>query len=290
MFKYNQIIVRLSDRENYTNTYDLIFDLVDSTFLPKWIDRYLHSQQRQDSISEPWAFYHINNEWTPERIVDDINKNIRFCNQFEPMFDRLLGSVEDQDTLNYIHSVFELRHGQIDKWKDDPLVSKHSELRLALSYINQSVHRAESYKVGNPRIRCVWFELPKTEKFTSEDYGLFTNSVEFGGIYTLYADVGKNLESLSKDNDNHHHDFVPNTHYSADFTICFYETTGIKESASYREYLLSNRSYFESLGYTVDDIRLTTGKIKLAQLQYSNKQELLNKISDYNNIQSVMLV
>ena len=46
------LIVRLSDKKDYSNTFDLEFDLVQSDFLPKWIDRFLHAQQRQDVISD----------------------------------------------------------------------------------------------------------------------------------------------------------------------------------------------------------------------------------------------
>jgi len=289
MYKYNKIIIRLSLKEDYTQTYDLIFNLVASSFLPKWVNRYLHCKQRQDSISEPQAFYNLNNDWSNQRIVEEINTSIDFCNQYERIFDRHLASIEDQDTLNYIHSVFELRHGQLDMWKNDLLVNKFPELRKALSSINQAVHRAESHG-RNPRIRCVWFDLPKTEKFTSEDYKLFTNQVDFGGIYTLYADVGKNLESLSTDNDTHHHDFVPNLHYSVDFVVNFYETSGIQEQKIHKEYLLNNLEYFKNIGYTAEDPRLTTGRIKLAQLEYKDKQTVLTNIANHNNIQDVILL
>ena len=124
--------------------------------------------------------------------------------------------------MNYIHSVFEKHHGKLDEWLDNPVFQndKANELRLALSAINQAVHRLED---DRQYMRVVYFDTPKTQRFTNEDYALFTASRTFGGLYTLYADVGKNLESLATDNDNHHHDFVPNTHLSSDFIIYFYE-------------------------------------------------------------------
>lgn len=289
MSQFRNIIVRLSRDDDYLNTYDLTFDIIDSSFTTKWIDRVLHAQQRQDSISEPGAFYNLNNEWSEQRILDEINKKILFCNQYEKMFDRSLSSINDQDTLNYIHSVFELRHGKIDEWKNDPIISAFPELRKELSEINQLVHRAETVDIL-PRLRIVYFDLPKTNTFTENDYKLFTNSVDFGGLYTLYADVGKNLESLARDNDDYHHDFVPNIHYSADFSIHFHDTDGIKETQLYDEYLAKNWDYFEFMGYSLDDPRLTTGRIKLAQLRYNSRREILDNLSKYNNIQSVMLI
>ena len=288
MSRFKNLVVRLSHTENYSHTVDLWFTLIPSPFLNKWLDRLLHAQQRQDPISEPWAFYDLNSDWSDKRIIDEMNKSIDYCNQYEVMFDRKLKTVQDQDTLNYIHSVFELRHGQIDKWKDNELVATFPELRAQLSYINQLVHRAESHSHA-PRIRCVWFDLPKTEKFSTEDYKLFTNKVEFGGVYSLYADVGKNLESLARDNDNYHHDFVPNIHYSADFVILFYSNNVVVTEQLIKQYYNSNIEYFTSLGYYPGDPRLTTGKIKLAQLVYSDQVKILSEVSTCNNIQSVMV-
>lgn len=286
MSKFSDLTVRLSKSQNYCETFDLNFKLVPSPFLDKWIDRFLHAQQRQDPISEPWAFYNLNQDWNEERVVQFINEKIEYCNSRVPnMFTKQLSSVKDQDCLNYIHSVFELEHGQLDKWQTNPRVADAS-VRNALSHINQTVHRAESLG-QNPRIRCVWFDLPKTERFTSQDYKLFTNKVDFGGVYTLYADVGKNVESLSRDNDNHHHDFVPNLHYSSDFLITFYDTDGVKQKQLYDNYVKDNTNYFTSLGYDANDVRLTTGRIKIAQLDYKTKDAILKSVSEYNNIQSV---
>lgn len=292
MFRF--IIVRLSQKNNHSKTIDLRFKLESNQFVYKWTERYLAAQQRQDPISEPWAFYNLNQDWSEQTIVDFINHHIDVCNSYVPeMFDRKLTSVQDQDTLNYIHSVFEQHHGQIDDWLTNIIFEKHpKQLRESLSHINQTVHRAESHS-RNPYIRVVYFDLPKDYSFDAEDYKLFTDCVDFGGIYTLYADVGKNLESLSKDNDCHHHDFVPNLHYSADFAIRFFDVSEQEaktKKQSYKKFYDEHRDYFEHKGYNWGDPRLTTGAIKLAQLIYTDKEKLLQKISEYNNIQSVFLI
>jgi len=292
MFRF--IIVRLSQKDNHRATFDLRFKLESNQFVHKWTERYLAAQQRQDVISEPWAFYNLNNDWSENRIAEFINHHIDICNSYVPgMFDRKLNSINDQDTLNYIHSVFERHHGQIDDWLDNILFEKHpTELRESLSHINQTVHRAESHS-KKPYIRIVYFDLPKDYTFDKEDYKLFTDTVDFGGAYTLYADVGKNLESLSRDQDDHHHDFVPNLHYSADFTVRFFDIAEQESQVrrqQYRAFYESKKEYFENKGYHWGDPRLTTGAIKLAQLIYTDKQELLEQISEYNNIQSVFLI
>lgn len=286
------LIVRLSNSQNYADTFDLEFDLVASDFLPKWIDRYLEAQQRQDPISEPWAMYNCNDRWSADDAIAYLNQHIDICNNIHPgMFTRRLYSVDDQDTLNYIHSVFELHHGQLDAWQSNPIFQgeQGSNLLFSLSQVNQTVHRCES-QGKNPSIRVVWFDLPKTKTFDQSDYALFTNAVEFGGVYTLYADVGKNLESLAEDNDQHHHDFVPNLHYSADFRIKFYNRLPEDKEKIYKNYLQENLAYFTKMGYTENDARLTTGSIKIAQLRYSDEVAIINQLKNYDNIQSVFLL
>lgn len=283
------LILRLSKSNDYAQYCDLHFDLIDSVFLPKWINRYLEAQQRQDNISEPWAFYNCNNSWTEEKILDFLNHHIDVCNSIVPgMFDKKITSVDDQDTLNYLHYIFEINHGQLDEWKKNSIFDqpRGKDLRESLSQINQTVHRCESFD-NSPRIRVVYFDLPKTKQFTEEDYKLFVNSSDFGGLYTLYADVGKNLESLAIDNDDYHNDFVPNLHYSVDFQVKFYDDDGVKKNTKSQQFLSDNLDYFTKKGYTKDDPKLTTGNIKLGQLRYNDKQSVLNVLKNYDNIQSV---
>lgn len=287
--KFTKAILRLSNKENHRDIYDLEFDLIESSFLPKWIDRYLLAKQRQDRISEPWAFYNLNNDWSESATVDFLNYHIDACNSFAPgLFSCNLNSIHDQDTLNYIHSVFELHHGKLDKWQNNPLLKQNPKLREHLSHVNQAVHRCESIG-GNKKIRIVYFDLPKTETFNCEDYSLFTDEVKFGGLYTLYADVGKNLESLALDNDDHHHDFVPNLHYSVDCVVKFNNNNGIEHQEIYSKFLLDNWQYFENKGYVKNDPRLTTGSIQIAQLNYVNQQQILDNLKNYNYIQDLIV-
>ena len=289
--RYKKLVVRLSNKSDYSDVLDLEFSLIDSPFLHKWINRILHAQHRQDPISEPWAMYNLNDNWNSKFTLDFLNEQISFCNSVNAnMFDRNITDISDQDTLNYLHSIFELHHGKLDTWQDNPIFAgpQGNALRQSLSHINQTVHRCEG-SGGNAKIRVVYFDLPKTETFTEEDYSLFTNDVVFGGVYTLYADVGKNLESLANDNDDHHHDFVPNLHYSADFVVKFNDINGEKQYNRSKKYYKDNLSYFDSKGYSHNDCRLTTGSIKLAQLVYDDKTQLLNKLSNYDNIQSTFI-
>ena len=295
--KHTKLIIRLSQQDNHNNTFDLEFNLEKHHFVQKWIDRFKLVQQRQDSISEPWAFYNLNSLFSDEYIITEMNRLVDECNAISPgLFDRKLTEINDQDTLNYLHSVFELHHGKLDQWKTNPLfdVPDGNKLRENLSFINQMVHRADG-QGSNKQIRVVWFDVPKTETYTKADYQLFTDKKEFGGAYICYADVGKNLESLTFDDDDYVHDFVPNTHYSADLVIRFNpddtDADVERKEIAYKTFFHENKEFFESRGYYWGDPCLSTGNIKIAQIDTElSSDKLLEKISEYDNIQAAYLI
>ena len=292
MLDIKYAIVRLSKKSNHLDTFDLKFKLLDNSFVPKWIDCILLAQQLQYPISEPWAFYNLNNQFNEELIVNRINDLISQVNTYEKLFDCKLKNTNDQETLNKIHSIFEKHHGKLDEWLTNPLFkNKPKRFRNLLSEINQLVHFCES---KTQKIRIVWFDLPKTNKFNNDDYKLFTDARKFGTLYTLYSDVGKNLESLAIDKDKHHHDLVPNIHYSADCIIYFCTDTPseiAQQQQIYKKYLDENEQYLKTQGYTKNDSKLTTGQIPLATLETTyNEKELLTHLSNFDNIQSVNLI
>ena len=167
--------------------------------------------------------------------------------------------------------------------------NKPDSFRKNLSEINQWIHVCEDQGLM-PKIRIVRFDLPKTKKFTVEDYKLFTNKRTFGTIYTLYCDVGKNIEALSEDNDHHHHDVVPNLHYSSDCSIYFHDDddeTVKKAEDRHKNYIENNKEKLKK--FTKEE--LTTGRIELAKLEsHLSNEELLEKMKPYNNIQSFFLL
>jgi hypothetical protein len=285
--------LRLSKEKDPTDYFDLRYKLLENEFVPKWIDRVLEAQQNQYAISEPWAMYNLNNDFNEEFVKENLNRLMKEVDREHKLFGIQVEDLNDQDLLNKIHAIFEETHGKLDQWKSNPIFKNKSVMfRKNLSEINQFVHACESFG-GTPKIRIVWFDLPKTELFNDNDYALFTNKRKFGSLYTLYSDVGKNIESLAVDNDDHHHDIVPNIHYSADCVCYFHEDSEsdvIEIEKKYRTYLKNNEKSLAEKGYTLHDKKLTTGRIELARLDTSlTKKELLKKISNFNHIQSFFL-
>lgn len=289
------VIVRLSKKNNPSKYFDLKFKLLDNAFVKKWARCVLIAQQNNLPISEPWAIYNINKDLDENFIKNNINRLIKEVDNVQKLFGLEVTNLKDQDTLNKVHAIFEKHHGKLNEWKTNPLfVDKPKSFRKNLSEINQFVHACESTVSGTPKIRIVWFDLPKLNKFSDEDYNLFTNEVNFGSLYHLYCDVGKNIESLVKDNDQHHHDFVPNIHYSAD-CVCYFKKEDQKKiidlEKSYKDYIKKNYKKLASKGYYENDKRLTTGRIELAKLDMNmSEDKLLKELQGYNYIQSFLLI
>lgn len=285
--------LRLSKKDDHSNYFDLKYKLLKNKFVPKWIDRVLEAQQKQYPISEPWAMYNLNDDFNSNFIKNNLNRLMKEVDSEHRLFELQIDDIHDQNLLNKIHAIFEETHGKLDQWKSNPIFQNKSEMfRKNLSEINQFVHACESIG-GTKKIRVVWFDLPKSKSFSDSDYELFTNKRTFGSLYSMYCDVGKNIESLAIDNDDHHHDIVPNIHYSAD-CVCYFhddsESDVIEMERKYRTYLENNEKYLAEKGYTLDDKKLTTGRIELARLDTSfTKKELLEKIRNFNHLQSFFL-
>lgn len=285
--------LRLSNIDNSSQYFDLTFKLEQNSFVRKWIKCVLEAQQKQYPISEPWAVYNINDTLNKDFVKANLNRLMQEVDQEEKLFGLTIHDIDDQDTLNKIHSIFEKHHGKLDEWRSNPLYKgKSAKFRKNLSEINQFVHACESIG-GSPKIRIVWFDLPKVNYFSQEDYKLFTNKRNFGSLYHLYCDVGKNIEALSEDNDQHHHDVVPNLHFSAD-CVCYFvndtndQVTGMNHD--HDKYINKNETYLSSKGYHNNDPRLTTGRIELAKLDMNiSEEDLLIELKKYNNIQSFWL-
>ena len=75
--------------------------------------------------------------FNPEFVKNNINRLIQKVDSVEKLFDLQLQDINDQDTLNKIHAVFENNHGKLDEWKLNPLFkNKPNDFRKNLSEIN----------------------------------------------------------------------------------------------------------------------------------------------------------
>jgi hypothetical protein len=204
----------------------LHYRLRNNPIVPKWIER-VQAAQAQYQIDDPARFYGLGPN--QEQIaLNKINQCIAIINQHTPIIDRTLATVQDQDTLNYLHNIFERYHGLLDQQNTDYWNGAPAEVRTALANLNLAVHRCESVQRGNnPRHVVTWFGLPKTQTLDQDDYAWAETVWLPGTVFLNYVEIGKTLEDLATDNDAYIADgaFQPFRHYSADFVVRFYAQT-----------------------------------------------------------------
>jgi len=216
----------------------------------RWVKKVLLAKQ-QYQIDDPTRFYGFGSyEEQVQDALDRINHNITVINLHEQIIWKTLADVNDQDTLNYLHNIFEIHHGLLDQQDDKHWLELPESVKFALADLNLCVHRCESVARGaQPRHVVTWFGLPKTDMLELEDYDQVQYSWGAGTVFLNYAEIGKTLEDLAFDNDQYIAPgaFQPFRHFSADFVVRFYEQTpeqATEKRAIIDAYYRSKKSFF----------------------------------------------
>ena len=265
----------------YNNNFTLKYSLRDNAFVPRWIER-VQLAQSQYPIDDPERFYGFGPiEQQKQHSIFLINQCVDHINSYRPIIDRKLTDVADQDTLNYLHNIFERYHGMLQQQTDAFWNHAPTVIRKSLADLNVLVHRCESVARGaQPRHVVTYYGLPKTETLTQEDYKLFEPAVKFGTVYLNYVEIGKTLEDLAIDDDKYIGDdaFKPWHYYSADFSVKFWQDDPLLISelnAKIGQYYQDNQEFFESRGYSWGDYRLVRGGLPLADIEDAPEDLLL---------------
>lgn len=260
--KYKKLVIEYGN-----DNMPVEYKLLDYDIVQRWAERLIAAQNFPYPIDHPDRFYGFD---PIENQIESAITNINLlCSKIEQQgirIDRILQSINDQDTLNYLHSIFENYHGLLD----NKLVSDN--LEKILCDLNIAVHRCESIQRGaDPRHVVTYFGLPKTKVLLESDYQHFTNEYTFGSVYLNYVEIGKTLEDLALDNDKYisENAFQPFRHYSADFNVKFYNSNP-KQIANHNQlvddYYQRNSIFFEKKGLTKNSVLLKKGTIPLATL------------------------
>lgn len=263
------------------------YTLLDYDIVQRWAERVRAAQTFPYPIDHPDRFYGFDSIETQIKFaVENINSLCAGLEQCGILVDRRLTSIHDQDTLNYLHHIFENYHGLLD----NKLTS--GNLEKMLCDLNLAVHRCESIQRGaNPRHVVTYFGLPKTKLLLESDYQHFTNEYTFGTVYLNYVEIGKTLEDLALDNDKYISEdaFQPFRHYSADFNIKFYNSDPehlAKHNQLVDNYYQTNINFFKSKGFSIDNPLLKKGTIPLAIL---NSNVSLNDLQPRQYVKKVTL-
>lgn len=276
----------------------LQFEILDNPLTQLWLERM--SVRDQYPLDDPYRFYGFDSQDIAEsKALAQIQLTCAEINKWNPIIDRDITSVQDQDTLNYLHNIFERYHGLLDKIPTHPIYGEFPhKIRQHLADLNVDVHRCEAVARGNrPRFVCTWYGLPKTKTLPvgiMKEYG--TLNPKFGSVCINYAEIGKTLEDLTQDNDNYIGDdaFRPFNHYTADFNVRLHEETvayASEKLVRMQAYYKQHQDFFFERGYTTfQDPRMLPLRFPVAQLiETMSREQLLAEIQQRQSITQVYI-
>lgn len=294
---YKQLLIEYSSPNNDCDPITLCYNLFDTPPARRWIAKVQECLNNNYVIDEPTRFYGFDDYQTEKnRAITSINNCIDTINNYQPNFiTKRVTDTIDQDTLNYLHHIFEVYHGLLDQ-PHDFYIGAPDNVQKALSQLNIEVHRCESF-VGEsgrkimPRHIVTWFQMNRNSELQLEDYNYFTDNYEFGTVYILYVEIGKTLEDLATDNDQYIGEdaYKPFRHYTGDFVVRFFGTTPETYNSNrikLRTYYDNNKEFFDSRRLPLAHPYNRPGNIPVAKLATFNfnmedlrKRQMVTKVT-----------
>jgi hypothetical protein len=228
-----------------------------------------------------------------QRAQTDIQQCIDTINSWERIIDRDFEFT--QDSLNYLHSIFEQYHGLLDQQHGHFWTTAPDTVRKALAELNLAVHRCETAMAEpRPRFVCTWFGMPKTHTLDTvlqQQHGC--SQIKFGTVYLNYCEIGKTVEDLAYDNDKYISSdaFRPFNHYSADFNVQFYDRDLAETYQSVQNYIDQHQDFFVAHGInSVYNVKAQPLRFPVADLEYSvDRDTLLSEIAQRQWVQKVTI-
>jgi hypothetical protein len=271
---------------------ELKFQIRSTPVAELWVER---MQARGNyPLDHPDRFYGFGSQ-LEERIRAElmIEQCITTINQHEAIIER--GFDWSQDSLNYLHNIFERYHGLLDQQNTDYWNRAPDTVRRALAELNLAVHRCETVAEGpQPRLVCTWYGLPKTHRLDltlQEQCGV--SQLQFGTVYLNYCEIGKTAEDLANDNDKYigNDAFKPFGYYSADFNIQFHDRDLTDRYGKVQQYIDQHGDFFLAHGITsVYNIQARPQRFPVADLIYTgNRNQLLADIAARQWIQQATI-
>lgn len=244
------LIIEYADPETLSNSFSVRFRLLDHEVTSLWVQAVLDAKKSNIQIDDPKRFYGFNSRDSEiKHALASIDQCITTINNYSYLIEKRLTDIDDQDTLNYLHHIFEVYHGLLDQ--PHPFyLNAPDNVKKSLSNLNVLVHRCESTARGNPPRHVVtYFGLEKNRTLKDHHYDLLTNEHKFGTVLISYVEIGKTVYDLMSDNDNYisPEAFKPFNHYSADFVVKYWNTDPLisqRRNAKIREYHKRHYDFF----------------------------------------------
>lgn len=280
-----------------TNHYPIKFEMFDTDIADKWLVELKEFIDNGQQFDDRERFYNFpNSKYTREYVVNYINGLIDTINAYSPgLVKEKATSMMDQDTLNYLHHIFELYHGLYDQQKEnDFFVSAPSDVKQALADLNIWIHRYES--LGDmPRFVGTWYGKPSRKPLAESDFKEFSLVERWGDLKINYCEIGKNLFDLYHDDDKYidKQAFKPLEYYSVDFTVRFTDNDQqyFKElETKVWKYFDEHLEFFSRLGYTKFDPKLSLGWITVGRIvETDTRENMIKMIGEHQKIGNVSI-
>jgi hypothetical protein len=280
------LLIEYADAVGQLEPITLHYRLRNNPIVPKWIERVQEAQRLHD-IDDPQRFYGFG-ENQVEYAMTNINKCVGLINSFERIIDRNLTDISDQDTLNYLHSIFERYHGLLDQQNNDFWNRAPHQVRKALADLNLAVHRCETVnRNAAPRHVVTWYGLPKTKLLDSNDYAHAIHTWDAGTVFLNYCEIGKTLDDLSTDEDEYIADgaFQPFRHFSADFVVRFSDRTSRQAQAKHDKIYAYYQQHKDK--FAPWQVCYTNGQFPIADLEGELN---LEAVANRQMVKSVQLI
>ena len=293
--KAEYLQITYCDPKNHSDKIDVRYKLRSHQVVPKWKERLISAQQLY-TIDDPQRFYGFGDkqeqiEFFLKELVDCVDT----INSHKKIIDKQIEWPISQDTFNYLHHIFEIYHGLLDKQNHEFFVTANDKVKKSLAKLNILVHKGESILKGSHKRHVItYFGLPKTKKLSIDDYELLTDNYRFGTIYLNYVEIGKTLEDLAVDNDNYIDEsaFKPFRFYSADFVVMFNDTDPLdleNKKKLMEHFYNTNLDFFKKKNLELTHPFLKPGRIPLADID-SHGREVLPLLEKRQFVKSVLLV
>ena len=124
---------------------ELSFVIGETNIAQRWARKLQFALSKRYKVDDPRRFYgHTSLSKESKDTLKWITECIDTINDHDPIIERSISRVDDQDTLNYLHSMFEQYHGQLGEptgWFEsapEPVQQAIAELNVCLLYTSPS--------------------------------------------------------------------------------------------------------------------------------------------------------
>lgn len=272
---YSELHIEYSDPNQKLEPITLRYKIRDTGIAQRWAAK-VETCIKSYEIDDPKRFYGFDDYVTEkQRAITAINRCCDIIDEYQPIVNRRISDPVDQDTLNYLHHIFEVYHGLLDQ-PHEFFIGAPEIVQKALAQLNIEVHRCESFVNESsrrvmPRHIVTWFGMDRHTELRPEDYDHFTDFYRPGTVYLLYVEIGKTLEDLAIDNDQYiaPEAYKPFRHYTGDFVVRFFGTsteTWKENRKNITNYYEKHKEFFESRGLPLSHPHNRPGYIPLADI------------------------